>query len=132
MNKKKKEMEERMKLKKTILVECIKGSIVNEIITLIETNKQMTNKEIEDYFIQKENKSRSTVYRIVEKCCEEGILEKSYYGKNKYLRVTKKAKKMFEKVSRFLEIENKYFPEIIIEEQSKNEFLLDKAVSEEL
>ena len=44
----------------------------------------------------------------------------------------KEAKRMFEKVTRFLELEQKYFSEKIIEETSKNEYLLDKALSEEL
>ena len=128
----KKGKQEKKKLKKTILVECINGSPINEIIELLKTNQKMRNKEVEDYFLKKGNASRSTVYRILERCCEEGILEKSYYGKNKYLQVSKQAKKMFEKVSRFLELEQKYFPEIVIEEPSKNEFVLDKALSEEL
>ena len=132
MNNHKKGKQEKKKLKKTVLVECINGSQINEIIQLIKMNQKMRSKEVEDYFIGKKKTSRSTVYRILERCCEEGILEKSYYGKNKYLQVTKQAKKMFEKVSRFLELEQKYFPEIVIEEPTKNEFVLDKALSEEL
>ena len=81
MNNNIKGKQEKKKLKKTVLIECINGSPINEIILLIKMTKKMRNKEVEDYFMKKEKTSRSTIYRILERCCEERILEKSYYGK---------------------------------------------------